>query len=85
MGGTQPSQGFWDSLFALAREAFGDIRDKLVLEGWFGRGAHSPSKDGAGSGGAWQPQQPSFDELWGPSDARAPEQPSERDMPRMDL
>jgi len=32
----EPS-GFFDMLFGLLREAFADIRHKVVEEGWFGR------------------------------------------------
>ena len=65
----EPS-GIFDALFHLLQEAIGDIRDKVVEQGWFGRPVNgpAPNPDIAPSVGAegspWEPRQPSFDETW---------------------
>ena len=77
--------GFFDSLFEVLRQAFDDIRHKVVEEGWFGRqvtGDMPKPSEGLG----WDIPQRSFDELWAPAERDANHDPAsvERGGPDLD-
>ncbi len=78
--------GLLDSLFDLLREAFVDIRHKVLEEGWFGRQVTGDSPAEPPSLG-WDVPQRSFDELWGPVERSGEKDTAahDHDTPGMDL
>ncbi len=90
---SQRSEGILGALFDLLTGALGDVRAKLVDEGWFGRQA--PSHDRAGPlgwgdgdrnraslgsdpGANFAPE--SFEQAWAPRERSGPEMPAAADL-----
>lgn len=77
------SSGFLDGLFDLLRQAFDDVRHKVVEDGWFGRQVTGELE--APQTTIWDgPPAKSFEEQWAVREPGKAEPAHDQDLPGME-